>query len=361
MRRCQAIVGSLEPGFSGLLAGLSLLAASGQLEYSESLADPARLLPGAPWHIRSRDYAAMRLLVDGHVRCHVDVHDSWEIDLAAYQAADVYFKRSYDPIRTPPRDFPRLRPLGLVHDVRRDGVDLRELQRIARLRLPAGERARTLVSAALSSLASAFDSGPRPNLSLMHSDPEPSAEPRVLFMVGLWDPGVVPADRPDKIAEFEAINEMRVACVRRLRQEFGQRFTGGVMHSAFARRRYPDALLDDPRAASKRAYIGRVRRHPVCIATTGLHGSNGWKLAEYVALSRAIVSEPLHYAVPGDFASPGNFLGFRSVDECAAQVHRLMTDPELRAAQMHANQRYYQRYMRPDALARYVLDTAAVT
>jgi hypothetical protein len=40
-------------------------------------------------------------------------------------------------------------------------------------------------------------------------------------------------------------------------------------------------------------------------------------------------------------------------------VHRLVEDPALRAAQMESNQRYYQRFMRPDALARYVLDTAA--
>lgn len=183
-------------------------------------------------------------------------------------------------------------------------------------------------------------------------------EPQVLFMVGLWDPGIVPLDRPDKAAEFEAINEMRVACVRRLRKTFGGRFTGGVMHSDFARRRYPDALLDDPRGAAKRAYIARVRRSAICIATTGLHGSNGWKLAEYVALSRAIVSEPLRYSVPGDFSAPANYLPFRSADECASQVQRLMDDAALRVEQMHENYRYAERYMRPPALARYVLDTA---
>lgn len=359
MRRCHAIVGSLERGFSGLLAGFSLLASAGQLEYSESTGLPARLLPDAPWHLRSREFAAMQLLVDDRVRCHVDVHDSWEIDTAAYEASDVYFKRSYDPHRLPTRDFPRLRPLGLIHDVERDGIDLRALRRIARLRLPPRERLAHLRASAVASVASMMNLGPRPTESLLRAGPDPSLEPNVLFMAGLWDPGAVPADRPDKAAEFEAINEMRVACVRRLRKTFGPRFTGGVMHSEFARQRYPDVLLDDPRGASKRAYIGRVRRSAICIATSGLHGSNGWKLAEYVSLSRAIVSEPLRYAIPGDFAAPANYLPFESPDECAAQVQRLMDDHALRAAQMHANQRYAEHYMRPQALARYVLDTAA--
>ncbi len=358
MRRCHAIVSSLEPGFSGLLSGLAMLASAGELEYSESVARPARLLTDGPWHLRSRDYAAMQLIIDDRIRCHVDVHDSWEIDLAAYDHADVYFKRSYDPSRLPPQAFPRLRPLGLIHDVRQDGLDLRELRRIARLEVQGVPRITTLLKTTLASLASVFDLGPRPTRSLLRADPAPALEPRVLFMVGLWDPGAVPPDRHDKIAEFEAINEMRVSCIRSLRRELGKHFTGGVMHSEFARRRYPDVLLDDPRAALKRSYIGRVRQHPICIATTGLHGSNGWKLAEYVALSRAIVAEPLRYGIPGQFGEPGHYLGFHTVDECTEQVHRLMCDAELRQAQMQANHQYYNQYMRPDALARYVLDTS---
>jgi hypothetical protein len=359
MRRCHAIVSSVEPGFNGLLSGLSLLASAGEIEYSESVARPARLLVDQPWHLRSRDYAAMKIIIDDRIRCHIDVHDSWEIDLAAYENSDVYFKRSHDPGRLPPTDFPRLRPLGLVHDVRNDGLDLRELRRIARLEAPGSARVGTLLKTTLASVASAFNRGPRPNRSLLQADPDPTLEPRVLFMVGLWDPSDVPADRQDKVAEFEAINEMRVACIRSLRREFGHRFTGGVMHTDFARRRYPDVLLDDPRAALKRSYIRRVRQHPICVATTGLHGSNGWKLAEYVALSRAIVAEPLRYAIPGEFAAPSHYLGFRSADECTGQVHRLMADPTLRHAQMRANQHYYQHHMRPEALARYVIDVSS--
>ena len=53
--------------------------------------------------------------------------------------------------------------------------------------------------------------------------------------------------------------------------------------------------------------------------------------------------------------------GLNNIGFSFRSIQGLLTDPELRASQMHANHRYYQRYTRPDALARYVLDTAAVT
>ena len=96
----------------------------------------------------------------------------------------------------------------------------------------------------------------------MHAPPDLSKPPCVLFMVGLWDPSMVPADVPDKAAEFAAINEIRAACVRLLRREFGARFFGGVQHTEFTRRHFSDVLMPDARAASKRAYIRRVRDYP---------------------------------------------------------------------------------------------------
>lgn len=181
----------------------------------------------------------------------------------------------------------------------------------------------------------------------------------MLFIAGAWDPRRVPAEDPQKAAEFDALNEMRAECVRRLRRAFGSRFYRGLLHNAFAATRYPDVPLPDPRAGSKLAYLERVRRFTVCVATTGLHGSNGWKLAEYVGLARSIASEPLRYAVPGDFAPGHNYLPFRSPEECVEQVAKLMDSPETRLSQMHANWHYYNAWMRPDSLARYALSTLA--
>jgi hypothetical protein len=359
VQHCHLIVRYLEPGASSLLAGLASQANTGRLRLTQQVLPLPPATDDSPWHLRYKADAGVELVLDGRTSAYVDVHDSWEIDADAYASHDFYFKRSYHPGRLPPEEYPKLRPLGLVNDVRLDGFDLWEARRILAQKIPLARRATMLLRFLLHSAATLVNLGPRPNLSLLHAPPDPAKPARVLFMAGLWDPSMVPADVPDKAAEFAAINETRAACVRLLRRELGRHFFGGVQHTEFARRAFGDVLLPDARAASKRAYIRRVRDYPICIATMGLHGSNGWKLAEYVGLSRSIVSEPLEYQVPGTFAAPSHYLGFRSPENCVEQVSRLMDDAALRAAQMQANHDYYRRWMWPEALAEHVLGTMA--
>jgi hypothetical protein len=82
----------------------------------------------------------------------------------------------------------------------------------------------------------------------------------------------------------------------------------------------------------------------------GLHQSIGWKFAEYVAASKAIVSETLHYDVPGAFGEGRNYLSFRTPEECVEAVSRLIRDDRLRQMIMRNNWNYYRRHVRPDRL-----------
>ena len=86
------------------------------------------------------------------------------------------------------------------------------------------------------------------------------------------------------------------------------------------------------------------------MTTVGLNGSNGWKLGEYVAFSKAIVTEPLRFRVIGDFEKEKNYLEFVNPEELIESVTRLYEDRNLRMAIMMNNYRYYQSYVRPDAL-----------
>ena len=62
------------------------------------------------------------------------------------------------------------------------------------------------------------------------------------------------------------------------------------------------------------------------MASTGLHGSTGWKLAEYVAAGRAIVTEPLRYTLPGGFEEGKNYKTYTSPAECEEQLRQLLAD-----------------------------------
>ncbi len=152
------------------------------------------------------------------------------------------------------------------------------------------------------------------------------------------------------IQRLLATQSGRAACVRALRSAFGPMFTGGFSHTEFARKYYPDALASNSAMTSKRRYLALLREHPICVATTGLHQSIGWKMGEYVALSKAVIAEKLHFEVPGPFADGINYLGFTTPEECVDKVQELVGSPDRRASLMQANRSYFETWLRPAAL-----------
>jgi hypothetical protein len=197
---------------------------------------------------------------------------------------------------------------------------------------------------------SAVAPGFRATMGQMSAPPERAQPPRVLFMARAWDPTDDPARPAEKVEQRRQINEVRAECVRLLRKEFGAAFTGGFRHTPYALTHHKDVLLPDDRLSTKENYIRLLREHSIGIATTGLHESIGWKLAEYAAFSKAIAAERLRFEVPGELAAGDNYLEFDSPETCVEQTLRLFTDRGLREAMMECNQRYYEACLRPDVL-----------
>ena len=163
---------------------------------------------------------------------------------------------------------------------------------------------------------------------------------------------------PEYSEERLAINEVRAGCIRGLRHEFGNAFTGGLEHSAYAQKKFGDCLTNIPAMTSKKNYLELVKDNAICVSTVGLNQSIGWKFGEYVALSRAILSEKLAFEVPGEFGVNENYLEFTSVDQCVEQAVRMMENPALVAEMMQKNHEYYCNNLRPDALVRNCLSAA---
>jgi hypothetical protein len=152
------------------------------------------------------------------------------------------------------------------------------------------------------------------------------------------------------VAEFEEVNETRAECIRVLRRAFGPRFLGGLSRSPFALRSYPDVVVPESFDTSKRGYFRVLEDFPICVATTGLHGSIGWKFGEYVALGKAILSEPLLYRVPGPMAAERNYLEFRTPTECVQRAGEYFDSASSRRETMEANAAYGRDWVLPEAL-----------
>jgi hypothetical protein len=170
---------------------------------------------------------------------------------------------------------------------------------------------------------------------------------KILFLTRIWNPDEF-KDYPIK-PSVETLNKSRIAAITTCRKEFGKIFCGGLTDDDFSRA-HAKSLIAPLALTNKKQYLELVKEHAVCIATTGLHGSIGWKFAEYVAASRAIVSEPLLYEVPGGFKKDQNYLEFRDERELPARINALLDSRVAVMKMMQENYRYYNNYLKPENL-----------
>ncbi len=342
---------SSEPHLSQIYTGFGLLARRGELQVSvEPLTSRAR----------PSGRVMLRAVANDSVRLVYDLADGMGTDEQALDWCDAYFKRSYSSEMHGAT--PRIQPLGLNYAVyaRHDFRYRRIMWLLRDLRVSnapqVAVKAAKLVGPAsaaawrLSAFSRSNELGCAASMiGALEHPPRLSASPKVLCFTRTWD-------APDE-PRWRALNETRAACIRALREEFGPMFVGGLVPSPDARRDYPDCVVDQA-LVRKPAYLAAMRSSDVCVATRGLEGSNGWRLGEYVAASRAIVTEQPLCDVPGEFADGTNYLGFDTVDQCVSNVRRLVDDPDLRWSMMQSNQNYYQRHVRPDALVLRSLEAA---
>ena len=136
----------------------------------------------------------------------------------------------------------------------------------------------------------------------------------------------------------------------------GDKFIGGFNSSPYTLEKFPSCVAD--KALTKRTnFMKMVKKSSICVATIGLHESNGWKLAEYIAASKAIVTEKLHYIVPGNFNNADNYFEFINVDQCVQQVMKLDSDKKLAFDMKKNNYNYYHNFLRADRL---IFNTIAI-
>ena len=170
---------------------------------------------------------------------------------------------------------------------------------------------------------------------------------RILFLTRLWSPEEA---RSERSREFRTqLNTTRINCIEACKKSYGDLFTGGLFMESYAKKNYPSMLMPGS-LTNKAGFLQTVKDHSICITTTGLHNSIGWKLAEYVAASRAIVTEPLNFGLPGNFSRGSNYFEFETPEELLTQVNLLLSNPDQIIATMNNNYYYYNNFVRPERL-----------
>ncbi len=342
---CEIIANSDVEHLQQIYTGFSRLHREGHLNLRQTIAHFDRLDRNTPNRWSDYRYFNTTVVIDGEITVTYDMHDWNWIDEEILNRSDFYFKRSYDADYIASLDgSEKVFPLGLNFAVTSAERDPFKLKRATFYEGSAWLKA-VLKGLRIDNYLSSRETERVDNLEAF---PDFTCEPRVLFMARMWDPGKV--ESKSQRQAVEAINESRANCIALLRRELGDRFYGGVSHDEYSARHFPKALLTDAQSSNKRNYLDILKTFPICVATVGLNGSNGWKLAEYVAHSKAIITEPLVYQVSGDFEAGSNYLEFNDPHSLVESAVRLIEDPNLREAMMVNNFEYYHSQVRPDAL-----------
>ncbi len=289
-----------------------------------------------------------------------DTRDGVIIDRPALETTDVYFKRSYANVELSQLcadQRVKVLPYGLNYACSTDS-QLRSLtfakQLVAYERTDAAHKSGPLRSMRrlighpvrwLKGKTIEVNAGS----PLRYPDFEATADAEtrnaVIFLTRLWRPSDRPSVESDRRREM---NATRIAIIRTLRTRFGDRFLGGIERDPYSESECPDCIIDSE--TIKTSYVKLMKDHLIGIATTGLHGSVGWKLAEYVAASRCIVSEPIRTEGSQGFTEGRHYLGFTTAQTCAALCERLLEDPTLSREMRAANEDYYQRELKPPVM-----------
>jgi hypothetical protein len=263
-------------------------------------------------------------------------------------ACDVYYKRNFIPERTfsvCPQDLQhKIRPAGLSYPLR----TYRERPFWVRL-IGAWYRhenirySPTVLFKALRHIPwySRMPLGWLTEKEFKHETSE-GIEPIILFQTMAYNPksSAFPEDTG-------AVTEERAEVIRVLRRDFKGQVIAGFVPSDYVLQKYPDLVLYDN--IDQHSYLGLVKRCRIAIYTRGLRDSPAFKMPEYLAAGRCIVSDPIKTMLPKPLVHGEHLLYFRSTEELVQQCKLILQDKALQRKLSQGALRYYEEEVRPKA------------
>ena len=136
-------------------------------------------------------------------------------------------------------------------------------------------------------------------------------------------------------------------------------FEGG-----FSRRRLGPFEGLENYSASKlynhKSYLEHLKLSTVVINTPAVHDCLGWKLGEYFALGKAIISTPVNRILPGDFMAGTHYLEIKDIHtELKEAIVHLVSHKEQRMELEQNALAYFEKYLIPSKVIAAIHSTAS--
>ena len=106
----------------------------------------------------------------------------------------------------------------------------------------------------------------------------------------------------------------------------------------------------------KEKYLHKTQQSTLVFNTPAWDLCHGWKLAEYLAMGKAILSTPFYNELPFPLEH-GKHLHFvsGSIDDIQEAIETLLTDSAYRSSLEQQSRAYYDQYVQPSAVLTYFL------
>lgn len=171
---------------------------------------------------------------------------------------------------------------------------------------------------------------------------------QVFFNPNAWD-----------MERFEHVNLARAHIMRILRDSSQINFVGGFRNNSTSQAHFSDILCTPD--LNHRDYIRTIGQSEIVLNTRGLFDCFSWKLPEYMAAGRCILSERLVNELPQPLREGEELLFFDFDPELVSfqdQLNLLIENPELRQYLAANARKYYEQYVEPCAAMRRILSEA---
>lgn len=368
---CKIVYGNIvDPHLSQILAGYQLLQDDGILKYSTEY---------NPNYIKQKYIHNVLIEVNFNngLRICYDLADGYQsfIDMPKFDAildtVDFYFKRSCDfKINKSLNNNQKIKPLGFNYPV---SCQKNPYDRFVYATNNPIDYAKKYVSY----LRNIKKYQPFYYYDKFENTPkEHDRKYKILYSVRLWNHQEITLESVqngfpelelnkakqvlDKLqSDWKSVTNERIEQIRALKETFGEQFLGGVIKNEYSLKIASD-IIAPKEIVNRLNYIQLIKGDYVCIANRGLYNSTGWKFGEYIAASRAIITEPLAYEVVGNFEENKNYLTFNSTEKLLNQAKYLLENPKKIFEIERNNHNYYNEYLRPDKLIISTLITSRI-
>jgi len=279
---------------------------------------------------------------------YIDLEDSNKIDLKLYNRCDFYFKRML--LKTDAEKYKKLLPYGLNYSVMTENASLKYFFFKSKSFLKNSLK----YNKSIAQILNMNDSIGNCQYKNFEREPVYNKTDKIVFSTRLWDPSG--NNEQWKQKERNVLNAQRISIIKVLKTRYPNSFEGGVFKDSYSEIRCPNEVVL-PIFSHKKSYLKLLKTASICVTNQGLEDSIGWKFAEYIANSAAILTTPIDkYLLLGNLKEGKHYLTFRSEKEFLQKLEELLKKKKKRNFLMKNNHHYYKEYLHPLAKMKLIIN-----